>query len=242
MRPKDLYAVILEGLLELSYRPYDVPAWDLPTIRSPDTVPFLFLQTFLAVSPGKPIRARNSHLAWGLFEAILAFDNLPYKWEFGWEDQIDGVRVATGRVMMRGYQNPSNNTIVVKADANDIFDPFTFRAVFGRVSLLREAVYESVAYAILWIAQKKSEDVLFRTIQLSGPSNYLTFTFEIPADSGGHLPYKIAARVLKEAAIEMERRERFSEVVYLLFFPTGALAAKCRIERTLNRGSTDRIS
>ncbi|KAL8910950.1 MAG: hypothetical protein Q9171_003817 [Xanthocarpia ochracea] len=235
---RDLYSAALHALLHYSLASYEAHAYPFSTRGSepPGQVRVYVLPFATPVA----FTATNSHMAWGLYRTVIAFNNPDNLQESAAAIFIEDRRVALIRYLhvpeaLSLPQDPiegattslstgSASQMLQPKDNATMPDAIGYRLhlirVIGGEILRRETVYDTVAYAILWTAPYL-ENTRFtgrRSISVPGGRMYVRLeSYQI-----GHwdpLTYGFAATVVKAIPKFLEAQGKFEECYFQVLTP-----------------------
>ncbi|KAL8920257.1 MAG: hypothetical protein Q9172_004570 [Xanthocarpia lactea] len=235
---RDLYSAVLHALLHYSLASYEAHAYPYTTRGSEP--PGQVMAYVLPFATPAAFTAQNSHMAWGLYRSVIAFNN-PDNWkESSVTIFIEDRRVALIRYLhapqvlnlpqdriegaTTSLSSGSASQMLQPKDNATMSDAIGYRLhwilVRGGETLRRETVYDTVAHAILWTAPYL-EDVRFtgrRSISVPGGRMFVRLeSFQI-----GHwdpLTYGFAATVVKAIPKVLEAQGKFEEAFFQILTP-----------------------
>ena len=229
---------MLEALWRLSEREWLATATQTGPVFRPGTESGLYWAASpLPIHRGVSVRPFNADMAWSVYGAIYAFSARSIQHETLYDVRIHGTLAVVGviKISPQGSESPSNSTLETgQAMAWSNF-PFQVIVHMYGPDLVYTAVYESVAYAMLWLSQWDSLSDLRVPFQILGPSRYLVFEFMTYLQQGEFLQYGYAVKILQSLLEDMQRRNVFKQAQLSLQTNQGAIFAKI----VMRRGSSD---
>ena len=225
---RDLYSATLHALLHYSLASYEAHAYPYTTRGSEP--PGQVMVYVLPFATPAAFTAQNSHMAWGLYRSVIAFNNPDNLKESAATLFIEVQRVAIIRYLYApqalnlpqdriegattSLSSGSASQMLQPKDNAAMADALGYRLHWirapGGETLRRETVYDTVAHAILWTAPylESTRFTGIRSISVPGGRTYVRLeSYQI-----GHwdpLTYGFAATVIKAIPKFLEAQGKF---------------------------------
>lgn len=241
----------LQALLHFSLLDYEEPAEIYSTRGGPSGT------VVLNVLPGgqAPGQSLNSHIAWGLYRSVIAFNSpnniretmatvliygrlvgqveycrtwSPLPSDKSLVGDATSVSFASALQLLQG----EGDAVVMRAISTPVTDGYSFRWVPATrgAKIRRETAYDTIAYAILWTAQFRDTTRFTgsRHISVPGGRVYVGFaSWQI--GRWEPLTFGLAATFAKMMPPFLELGVQFQEGFFEYFAPDGELVAKVGI-------------
>ncbi|KAL8860909.1 MAG: hypothetical protein Q9178_002664 [Gyalolechia marmorata] len=184
--------------------------------------------------------AQNSHMAWGLYRSVIAFNNPDNLRESAVTIFIEGRRVAIIRYLhdppalnmpqdriegaTTSLSSGSASQMLQLKDNATMLDANGYRlhwiAVRGGETLRRETVYDTVAYAILWTAPYVESVRFTGRLAISVPGGRMFVRLEsLQIGHWESLTYGFIATVIKAIPKVLEAQGKFQEAFFQVLTP-----------------------
>ncbi|KAL8832688.1 MAG: hypothetical protein Q9170_004786 [Blastenia crenularia] len=230
---KDLYSATLHALLHFSLQDYSSRAETYAT-RGPEPRGNVVVNAVPFVLPAA--YTINSHLVWGLFYSVVAYNSPSNVRETIASVFIHGLPVADIDYLQASQAPVATEKIAGKPSRNltsasalqmsstsdrDLVNlgayHVSFHFVPGGIGIRRESAYDAIAYSILWTAQFKESTRFTGLRQISVPGGRVVVRF-MSYQLRGHDPLTLgfAATIVKTIPQTLESLGNFQESFMLV--------------------------